>query len=132
MANPSLLDVVDSSPAEWYLLYSDKVDYWFQRPLQDGFTHVDAARFTPSGWVVVAPHFGYTDVQIIDTDMPPWSWHNGVVQRVQARRRDDWQRSWGCLGPVTCVEIIKSVLGVRKPFILTPYQLFKYCKKGFV
>ncbi len=29
----------------------------------------------------------------------------------------------------TCVGQVKQALGIRKPFILTPYQLFKYLKR---
>ena len=32
--------------------------------------------------------------------------------------------------PMYCVSVIKSILGIKKPFIITPYQLYCALKKA--
>lgn len=32
-------------------------------------------------------------------------------------------------GPMTCVEFVKGVLGIRRPWILTPHQLYRYLRR---
>lgn len=32
-------------------------------------------------------------------------------------------------GPMTCVEFVKGVLGIRRPWIVTPHQLYRYLRR---
>jgi hypothetical protein len=34
------------------------------------------------------------------------------------------------IGPVTCVDLTKALLGIRAPLVRTPWQLYKYLKKN--
>ena len=31
-------------------------------------------------------------------------------------------------GPMTCVEFVKAILGIRRPWIVTPHQLYRYLR----
>ena len=42
-----------------------------------------------------------------------------------------WDRKKWHIRPFTCVEVVKNFLGISKPFIFTPYQLYKYIRKEF-
>lgn len=33
------------------------------------------------------------------------------------------------LAPLTCVEVVKTLLGINAPLVLTPYQLYKYLER---
>lgn len=35
----------------------------------------------------------------------------------------------GLFGMFTCVKLVKTFLGIRNPFVITPYQLYNYLEK---
>jgi hypothetical protein len=55
--------------------------------------------------------------------------NNGIIIRVKSKRtvRPKWW--WWIPTPDTCVTITKQILGIRKPFIWSPYQLYKHILK---
>ncbi len=49
-------------------------------------------------------------------------------------RPDLTRRSFG-VAPLTCVTVVKRLLGVRSPWVLTPWQLYRYLRadgRGFL
>lgn len=84
-------------------------------------------------WLVVNPRADYLDIAIADT----CDYHRpklinvdiataivGVTtQPRQCRLRSRW-----FVGPITCVEYIKALLGIRAFWIWTPWQLYRYVR----
>lgn len=56
--------------------------------------------------------------------------HNVIVQYVEAWRKPRY-RVRSIFAPWTCVEAMKSLLGIRAWWVITPYQLFKYCEAHY-
>lgn len=55
---------------------------------------------------------------------------DATIIRVKSKRvmRAKWY--WWLWTPNTCVTIAKQILGIRSPFVLTTYQLYKYIKRN--
>lgn len=127
---PSLLASAGRWPVEWWLLYTDTHrKHWWNRWLKPGFRHVQALRRDGRVWVAFEPHTEFLDVHIIRSDETPWDiLPHATVQRVVVLREEGRMRSKFHLGPITCVEMVKALLGIRTPLVRTPWQLFNYCK----
>lgn len=54
---------------------------------------------------------------------------NGQYFKVKAKRKAYNAYLWWIPKPFTCVTICKDILGIRKPFIWTPYQLCNYIRR---
>ncbi len=131
---PSLLDTIDRHPVDWFLVYSDMDDQksWAAKFLKRGFQHVLALRRDGAIWVALHPHYSFTDVQIIRNDLTPWQMYPGcAIQHVNAMRENAFNTGGFHIGPLTCVTLMKSLLGIRDMFMLTPWELFQYCRRVY-
>ena len=128
----SLIDTWDKSLTEWFIIFEHgDMPYWWAKYLQSGFRHCWALRWDGFNWIAYHPRLGHTDIEIL-----PYGSYDDIenicidtncsviihakVFRESNRIRSPWPTA------VTCVEQIKALLGVRKWFLFTPYQLFKY------
>lgn len=122
---------------EWWLVFTETEErYWWNRLLRKGFRHVYAMRQQFGVWVRVNFRVPCLDVEILD--IPVYTpVHLAVepgakVVRVLAYRNQDRVRWPWVAGPVTCVETTKALLGVRRFFLWTPYQLYRYVRCGVI
>ena len=53
----------------------------------------------------------------------------GFIIQVKSKRKPRAKWWWWIPTPDTCVTITKQILGIQKPFIWTPYQLYKHILK---
>ena len=128
VAEHSLLDTIDRYPVQWWLVYCDTdVDYWWNRYLRRGFQHVYGLQQTKRGWIAYRPFKSFTTIEHVETDLWPHEFCDGTVQRVSVLRSDRPPR-WH-IGPYTCVDQFKHLLGIRAPLVRTPYQLYRYCNE---
>ncbi len=108
--------------------------YWWNEFVEPGFEHVYAFREVPGlGWVTVNPRYSHTEIAVT-----PGFVHNArsayrvdegaIVVDVVAEVPKRQIRSRWFFGPVTCVEIIKSLLGIRAFWVFTPWQLYRYVR----
>lgn len=128
--DPSLLDTLGKWPAEWWLIYddTDAREHWWCRWLKPGFRHVLALRRDGRVWVAVKPTTGFVDIEVLRTDATPWQlFPSATVQRVVALREANTIRSRLFVGPLTCVEVCKALLGIRAWWLRTPWQLHRFC-----
>lgn len=130
--HPSLLDVpMGREVADWWLIFRPTVN-WYRRLLRPGFGHVYAMRRHGTHWVRFDPGSDFTHVEIIDDG--GWSAYQLAgdateVVRVVSYLRPGIHRYPYMVGAVSCVEAVKSLLGISHPAIWTPYQLFRYCQR---
>ena len=75
--------------------------------IQDGYSHLSIHPFLVEDYPTLDMLFG-EDSSIIQVEM-----------QTEGRYR-------GHLCVFTCVEVVKAVLGIKKPFIFTPHQLYRY------
>lgn len=130
----SLVDSVDAYVIDVWLAFYDIAEdrrrsrLW--RWLQPGFSHVEAWRYDRGAWARVDPclEFMVAEVHL----QPPWE--TGLlpsakfvhVQRLAPRGR---VREPFLIGPITCVELSKALIGIRAPLVRTPYALYKHLRK---
>lgn len=137
---PSLLSApaawLDSDPTRWYVVFSDGGErlWWWDIFTRQGFRHVFALRWDGWNWLLFDPSGQYTDVAIISAAsedalgrlVPP----GATVLEVEAFRRRDRIRGRWWIGPMTCVEQIKALLGLPVGWVFTPWQLFTYLSEA--
>jgi len=97
---------------------------WLLRP---GFRHCFVMLDDGRGWTTVEPLSSRIDVVrqplAPSEDLPARYLRKGhlVLPAPLARpERADWPQ------PLTCVAVVKRVLGLRAPFVLTPWQLYRH------
>ncbi len=131
----SLLDTVDSWILDWYVVFrkleEEQTRSWWWKLLKPEFQHVEVWRCDRGIWIRIDPCFEL--VQAEAHELPPWDFFHekyaAKVVRVQRAVKKGRLREPLFVGPWTCVEIAKSFLGVRAPFVRTPWQLYKRLHK---
>lgn len=134
----SLLDAANRHAAKWYVVFCHREnEYWWTRWLKPGFQHVQAwreYRFGPEPtdlmWLRVDPFAALTVVEIVFNPTPPWKYDPGfTVLHVRTLREHTKIRELFTIGPFTCVEHVKALLGIRSFWLRTPWQLCKFIRK---
>lgn len=131
---PSLIDTAGKWPVDWWLVYSDMDDqtHWQSRVFRRGFQHVKAVRRDGRIWVGVFSTFSFVDVQVIRSDETPWQMFPGAtIQHVVSMRRAEYAMGKFHVGPLTCVDVVKSLLGIRSWWVRTPWQLYQHCRRVY-
>ncbi|MBI2235766.1 MAG: hypothetical protein HYU60_02215 [Magnetospirillum sp.] len=110
------------------VVFVGRADLWWLRLLRPGFRHCFLVLGSPGGWIAIDPMSNLTEVSVLpleaDCDLAAWYRGQGhvVVEAVPllpARQPAPWRA-------YTCVEAVKRILGVDAPFVLTPWQLFRF------
>jgi hypothetical protein len=116
--------------AAW-VVYRGETPLWWLRLLKPGFRHCLALLTDGRHWVAVDPLAGFTDVAVLDLpaefDLPGWYRAQGLIVDAAPLRRPPGPAPWG---PFTCVEAVKRLIGLRAPWVLTPWQLHHYLTGG--
>lgn len=134
--NHSLLEsqhLVNCSLGKFYLVYQQKENFhWWGRLLKRGYKHVFAVHFDGLFWIKTDFLLGWTDISVLCYDYKD-SIHDitegqeVVIQYVERWRKPRYRVPF-LFAPWTCVEAMKSLLGIRAWWVLTPYQLYKYLR----
>lgn len=122
-----------SSPTRWYLVFCEvERRRWWDRVFRTrpGFSHVYALRWDGWNWILYNPHVAYTDVAIIaapsENALHLLVEPDATVVEVEAYRAKRRIRGRWWVGPMTCVEQVKALLGLPVGRIWTPWQLYRY------
>jgi hypothetical protein len=139
MTRPTLLSApaawLDSDPTRWYLVFCDTPGvWWWDLFTRRNFRHVFALRWDGWNWLLFDPSAQFTDVAIISAAsedalgrlVPP----GATVLEVEAFRRRDRIRGRWWIGPMTCVEQVKALLGLPVGWVFTPWQLYRYLSEA--
>src|SRR5512132_3235965 len=113
--NPALVVFADESRLIWL------------RCLRRGFRHCFIAVLSARGWVICDPLLHQTDLSIVDgfspRELAAWYREYGLLV-VETHLRPAPLRP-APIRPFTCVEMVKRVLGLHAPWVLTPWQLYR-------
>jgi hypothetical protein len=93
------------------------------------FTHCFACYTHKGFWVRIDASFGRITASIEGPehfDIADW-WRSHGMSVVEVRRKP--KRFYMPIMPATCVSLVKSVLGIRAPFVLTSRQLYAHLRK---
>ena len=125
-------------PVTAYVVYSNDTNLPWLRLLKKGFRHcalIMRKSDTPAVWLVVDPlsHHLVID-EVVATaqneDLPAQLRRAGHT--LQAVTSADAPRKTAPFLPLTCVEVIKRLLGIHSWRVHTPYQLYRYLQKKAV
>ncbi len=138
MSEISLVDTANAHITDVWVVFSDIDPDYYPEPrsrlwgfLEPGFQHTECwVRITDKTWIrfdismeIVIPKV-YFD--------PPWeavAHLNPTVRRVRRLVKNGNPRELFFIGPITCVESVKSFLGVSAFFVRTPFQLYNFLRK---
>lgn len=113
---------------DWYVVFTgSKLRHWLMRWLNPDFRHCYMVKEDDGLWVIVNSSNAYTSIRVELIDDYP---HirllcpNSVILPVRTKI-DPNIYQWH-LGINSCVDVCKGVLGIRRVWIWTPYQLYRY------
>ena len=83
-------------------------------------------------WLVINPHWSHTEIdyRLVDTFPQARDYTGLEATVVEYTTSIDTMQKCTQLGILTCVDVSKRHLGIRAHTVFTPYQLFKYLRKG--
>lgn len=109
-----------SAYSKHYVIFTDDSGHWWSRFLKPGIRHCYVVKPDRDRLLVLCrstmEYEAYT-TKLEDIDK------NGIIISCKAKPARRWLL---CVN--TCVGYTKQILGINKPFIWTPYQLYKYLK----
>jgi len=100
---------------------------WWNFMLKKEFTHVDVYIGIAGGYLLIQPNLTgiglyehyCTEKEILSLDKTKFQYYIVSEDQIKPRAR----------GLITCVSIVKSLLYVKKWWIITPFQLYKYIER---
>lgn len=111
------------------LVFCHDTDLPWLRFLRPGFRHVFAAMPVAGGWITLDPLSNRLELAFHPlpdgSDLAGWFRQRGH-HVLAARRRPPSSAIPFPLTPLTCVGVVKRLLGLRAPFVLTPWQLYRH------
>jgi hypothetical protein len=121
---------LNSSQTRWYLVFCAATrQHWWDRlfRIRRGWSHVYALRWDGYNWLLFNPAFGlHRRAGDVANDRESIVCSGGAGRgclEVEAYRRERLRGRWW-VGPMTCVEQIKALLGLPVHTVWTPYQLY--------
>lgn len=114
------------------VVFSDNAGVWWLRYLKPGFRHCFVMLETDRGCVWIDPLSTGLTIKPLEgfelAGLMRWYKDQGMrVVKVNVDERKAQAFSWA---PMTCVEVVKRLIGLRDCAVLTPWQLYqKLCGK---
>lgn len=117
-------------PDDVYVVFTDQTDLWWLKFLRHGFRHCFVLIRFADIWISVDALAHKTEVMRLDVpdSFSIVGWLESQGDRVIHVPIQPNKATPLCPSLFSCVENVKRILGVRAPFIMTPWQLFKYLK----
>lgn len=132
MRRESLLDVpAGQMPVRaWLVFTSGERNHWWHWFLDPRFHHVYALLLRRGTWIRFDAALDGTNVDVIDAPVYAMAQDlvepGAIVLEVKRTRQTERMRAPWVVGPLTCVEAIKALLGIRRFFVWTPRQLYRH------
>jgi len=113
--------------AKAHVIFTDDTDLPYLKILKRGFRHCFVLLNDGKNWIAFDPlasHFELTVPKVPpDFDLPRWLQGQGCIT---APARIKPQKTPALPGLISCVETVKRVLGIRKLWLFTPWQLYRH------
>lgn len=118
--------------------FTDAERPWWLRFFPKGFRHCFALISDAGRWVVVNPMSHWTDIAVL-----PEAADNARVEDIVRALADKNIAARVCAvaeparrtlppTPFTCVEVVKRIVGLRAPWVLTPAALARFIEKNHI
>jgi hypothetical protein len=118
---------------DWWILFTDsKQPTRFLKWLQPSFQHCYMMKKSPGGtyWIIINPvrsHLALQFATVEDYPHPRAYDPHAVVLPVTVIADGKTQRGGLCW--FSCVEVCKSVMGIKSFWTLTPWQLYNHLRR---
>jgi hypothetical protein len=110
------------------VLFADSTQLKCLRFLRPGFRHCLVAVCLGHAWVIVDPLSHKTALSVVEgysaEDLVGWYESQGFRAIVTTVR--EAPAKLAPIGPLTCVEAVKRILGIHARSVMTPRQLYDY------
>lgn len=115
-------------PDEILVVFSDQTDLWWLKILRRGFRHCFILMRFADVWISIDALAHKTEIMRIDIPdsfyLKQWLENQGETVVFVPLSRAKIKPLWPSI--FSCVESVKRIMGIRKPFIMTPWQLYKF------
>ncbi|NVK19309.1 MAG: hypothetical protein HWE30_11485 [Methylocystaceae bacterium] len=114
------------------VVFSDNAGAWWLRLLKPGFRHCFVILETDRGCIWLDPlSNGFTVKPLEGYEMAGLlKWYKDQGMRVLKINVDNTSAAAHFWAPMTCVEVVKRLIGLRETFVLTPWQLYRTLNKN--
>jgi len=114
------------------VIFAHNTGVWWLRFLKPGFRHCFIILETDRGCVCIDPISNRFTISMLEgyelKALLHWYRDMGMkVMNVGVDHNNCKSFFWA---PMTCVEVVKRLIGLRESLILTPWQLYRYLKKN--
>ena len=134
------MDKPTTATEDWFIVFTrSKLDHWLIKRFPRSFQHCYAVKESAGGqfWIVLDSRSSHLQSDIYaKMDYPHirqlCNERSGdcVILPIRAKIDINQNRWTFCI--FNCVEVCKSVIGVRAFWLWTPYQLYKYLRGHYV
>jgi len=113
---------------EWWIVFEHfSTRKWYNKYLKKGFAHCYALGLCEDTWVIVNPTDAVLDIELRPVaDYPTARAYVGEyakIIRVEVSLPSE-HSSWS-FGVMSCVDVMKKLIGLKAWWIVTPWQLYK-------
>lgn len=118
---------MSSTNITYTICFCDSVEHFFKPVLETGFAHCFAIKHTDDYYVVINCDPSHVEVDVLPATDEVF---NDLVEDMVylTLTIEVGSNSIAGLRWLSCVESVKSLLGIRSFFMFTPYQLYRYLK----
>jgi hypothetical protein len=117
-----------------WVVFTDESRIPWLRWLRPGFRHCFAILNDSEHWLALEPLASCLEVTVLpspaDFNLPEWLRGQGHRVVEAALQRKVFHTA--PFAPLNCVEVVKRLLGIRAPWLLTPYQLYRHVLQKFI
>ncbi len=121
--------------AKWWVCFyddtfSEPVRFW-DKWLHPRYRHCMALGWSKGVWILINPRWSGTDVIVLDAGPSKYPTFNAKPTAIVPMEAcpDKGPPRCGIIGPVSCVETIKGLVGCKDYRVLTPRQLARWGEK---
>lgn len=115
-----------------WIIFSGQADLPWLKILKPGFRHCLILLHDGRNWLTIDPMLNHLDV-IIHYDIQEGVNFPALLRAqghtVMSAKMDRSRKTPAPFMLLTCVEVIKRLLGLHKFFIFTPWQLYRHLEK---
>lgn len=115
------------------VVFEDRRSRGLGRFLRPGFRHCFCLVERPAGWLVCDPLWDRIRLELLNPYPVPYLLDRLARQErrlLLGRLRDGAPKPGTVPGPMTCVEVVKRVLGRPAVAVVTPAQLYRFLRDG--
>ena len=125
-----MTQICKKDTVDWFIIFTrSELKHWLMDKLEPNFQHCYAMKKSDGGqfWMIVNPMRSHTQVLLESVDTYPhprlYAGAESVIVPIRASIDPLLNRHTLCV--FNCVEVLKSLLGIKDFWLWTPHQLYK-------